>query len=258
MRLPARDQNAPRVVKTYSDIVMEADTGGVPVTVQVLFNRSTEALTAGTVTTAGDSTFRVLPLPQTSAPAQLRRHHLALDLTWSSTTRVTITQLGWHAQLEAEDLTFLDTGPLVFDHQTTLRRIHFTYDATSTVTGQLMVDGVAQPGFVLPVTTGRTRYDQTISLPPALTRGKLFRLTLTAANAALTYAAVGEFEPEPLPVTTWDSRDIPFDTRQIVRQLLFDLEAPGAAVTAHGISTAPCRKPGAWGRRPDASASIGC
>jgi hypothetical protein len=232
LRLPARDQNAPRVVKTYSDIVVEANTLGTVLTVQAAFNRSTEVVTAGTVTSGADNVMVELSLPQTSPPAVLRRHHLALDLSWSGTTRLTITQLGWHAQLEAEDLTFVDTGPLVFDSQATLRRIHFTYDSTSTITGQVTVDGAAQPGFVLPVTAGRTRYDQTISVPPALLRGKIFRLTLSSAAPALCYAAIGEFEPEPLPMTVWDSRDIPFDTPQIVRQILFDLEAPGAGVTA--------------------------
>ena len=232
VRLPARDQNVPRVVKTYSDIVVEANTLGTVLTVQAAFNRSTEVLTAGTVTSGADNAMGLLPLAQTSAPAQLRRHHIALDLTWSGTTRMTITQLGWHAQLEAEDLPYLDTGPLVFDSQTTLRRIHFTYDATTTVTAQVTVDGVALAAFVLPATNGRTRYDQVISLPPALTRGKIFRLTLTSAVPSLVYAAIGEFEPEPLPVTVWDSRDIPFDTRQIVRQILFDIEAPAAGVTA--------------------------
>jgi len=232
VRLPARDQNAPRVVKTYSDIVVEANTLGTVLTVQAAFNRSTETITAGTVTTGADNVLVELPLPQTSPPAQLRRHHIALDLTWSGTTRMTMTQLGWHAQLEAEDLTYQDTGPLVFDSQATLRRVHFTYDATQTVTGQMTVDGTALAPFVLPATSRRTRYDQLISVPPALTRGKIFRLTLTSAAPALVYAAIGEFEPEPLPVTAWDSRDIPFDTPQLVRQLLFDLEAPGAGVTA--------------------------
>ena len=232
VRLPSRDQSVPRVVKTYSDIVVEANTGGTPVTVQAAFNRSTEVVTAGTVTTSADNVMVELPLAQTSPPAQLRRHHLGLDLAWSSTNRITITQLGWHAQLEAEDLTFLDTGPLVFDSQTTLRRIHFTYDATTTVTAQVTVDGVALAAFVLPATSRRTRYDQVISLPPALTRGKIFRLTLTSAAPCLVYAAIGEFEPEPLPITAWDSRDVTFDTPQILRQLLFDIEAPGAAVTA--------------------------
>ena len=232
VRLPARDQSAPRMVKTYSDVIVEANTLGTVLTVQAAFNRSTETITAGTVTTSADNVMVELPLPQTSAPALLRRHHLALDLSWSGTTRMTITQLGWHAQLEAEDLTFLDTGPLVFDHQATLRRIHFLYDATTTVTGQVTVDGAAQPAFILPATGGRTRVDQLISVPPALLRGKLFRLTATSAAPSLLYAAIGEFEPEPLPITAWDSRDVSFDTPQILRQFLFDLEAPAAGVSA--------------------------
>ena len=232
VRLPARDQQAPRVVKTYSDILVEANTLGTVLTVQAAFNRSTEVITAGTVTTGADNVMVELPLAQTSAPAVLRRHHLALDLSWSGTTRMTITQLGWHAQLEAEDLTYVDTGPLVFDSRATLRRVHFTYDCPATVTCQLTVDGAAQPAFILAATTGRTRYDQLISVPPALVRGKIFRLTATSAAPALLYGAVGEFEPEPLPITAWDSRDVPFDTPQILRQLLFDIEAPDALVSA--------------------------
>lgn len=230
VRLGASDQGNPRLVKTYSDLVLEANTGGNPVTVQAAFNRSETTITAGTVTTTSDAGTAQLPLDQTSPPSVLRRHNIALDLSWSSAAQVTLFQMGWHVQAEAEDVTFLDTGLLVFDSQALLRRLHFDYDVPTQGSVTLLVDGVAQPTFALPVSNGRVRADQLLSVIGNEDRGKTFRVRISAPTPFLLYTAVGEFEQEPLPVTYIDTREIPARAPQNLHYLFFDLEAP-AAVT---------------------------
>jgi hypothetical protein len=230
LRTGARDDGAPRLVKTYSDLLFDVNTGGATLTVSASFDRSTSTVAAGTVASSSDQAMTQLVLPQTTTPATLRRHNLALDLTWSATTAVVLHQIGYHVSLEAEDVTFLDSGPLTFDTQALVRRLHFEGDLPATVTGTLTVDGVAVPAVTLAATSGRQRLDALISSLTPLYRGKVFRLTLTSGTPFLLYSALGEFEQEPLPVTLWDSREVTFPTPHIWRHLLLTLEAP-AAVT---------------------------
>ena len=192
VRTGARDDGAPRLVKTYSDAVVQAQTHGQGVTAKAFFDHSTSEEALGTVITMAANGLVELPFAQPASPATARRHALALELTGATTQRVTIYGIGWHVEGEAEDLTFVDTGSITLPLVHALKYLAIDVDAPQDMDVAVYVEGVVRCTLRIPATTGRVRLN--LNLPAGL-KGKIFRVTCTSTAFFQLWALDGYLKP---------------------------------------------------------------
>lgn len=192
VRTVASNQGVPRTVKTYSDVVVQANTQGVGVAVTASFDNSTSTIVAGSVIGTTDASETMLPLDQSAPPSVLLRHNIALDLTWSAAVKVTIAQLGWHVQSEAEERIYFDTGTLSLDFINALKWVGFEIDTPQALTITTYIDGQIRDTRPLLPTGGRQRVNHVL---PAGLKGRTVRLTGTAAQSFLLYSLFGLMKP---------------------------------------------------------------
>jgi len=192
VRTGARDDGASRLVKTYSDVVLQMQTHGQVVSVRALFDHSTSEEALGTVTTMAANGLVELPLTQPASAATARRHMLAVELTGATTQRVTIYGIGWHVEGEAEDLTFVDSGHVTMPLVHALKSLALDVDAPADLAVAVWVENVQRSTLRLPATTGRVRLH--VLLPAGL-KGKVFRVTCTSTAFFQLYSLEGWLKP---------------------------------------------------------------
>jgi hypothetical protein len=185
LRTKAYDGGRPRLVKTWSDLVFDANTSGVSIPVTASWNRNTENASAGTIVGTTDVSLTELVLDQTARPCVVLRRVLALDLQATVSATVTLFSLGVHVQPEAEPLTFFDTGTVTFPLVTAVRFLALDIDTAVACTIICYIDGTAQDVRSFVPTSARANRNHYV--PHGLV-GRTLRVTVSAAQPFLLYS----------------------------------------------------------------------
>ena len=142
---PAHHQGAPPRSKQYGSVVVESNTHGEALTVELLYDKSASRETVGTLITTTP-----VGMAQWSPGNPLAFHqNVALRLSGTVTQRVAVYRYGFYYLIHPEALTYVDTGVLAFPKVQLIQRCNFTLDAPGVVTIQPYYDEV--PGLTLAV-----------------------------------------------------------------------------------------------------------
>lgn len=171
VRSKAYHQGAPYLSKQYSEIAVEANTGGHNLSIVTLHNKEASVGTVGAMNTANSTGVgRMTPI----SPLTMYQD-ISISLSASVTGLLTIYRWGWYHEIQPEAVGFWDSGVISFPVIEALKRFNLVIDAPTIVTLRPYYDGIAgTPLTVLP-TSGR-EYRQ-IWCPPNV-KPRWLRVTL--------------------------------------------------------------------------------
>ena len=222
-RSPAFTQGSVRNQKTYTDVIIEANTGGQNVTVTGWLDKGSTSVALGTMNTS-----TAIAQTISNAVALQDSRDIAVACQASVTAHMDFFGYGWHYLVEPETLTRLDTEDVSFPTIHQLWKITLDMDASAAVDINVYLDGESPTSDTQVITAGdRTVY--TLEYDTPVLRSKLFRVGLTSSASFQVYDLVGWWAPEPEDIAVWDSDDITFPTINRLWKLNVDWSCLGTA-----------------------------
>lgn len=202
VQFPAQHQNDPLRAKTYTQVVVEMQTGGAATTIQAVYNRGAVTETLGTTSTPQQA---LVYFPVATPAAEYLNIAVALDATVSAAWQV--NRWGCQAQVLPERIVAMDSDEVALAVVHLLQRFEIDVDAPQDMVLVVYRDGLEALQQTLPATQGRRR--QRIVLPGSV-KGRMFRATITSTGGFILYNLTGWIRPLNVP-TGYAS--IPFNVR---------------------------------------------
>ena len=188
IRSPSLDMGHPQRHKHVYQAVVAGDTNSVNLSIAALYDRNqiVEALGSGETSTPTGEIY------VQTADATARRHDVALELTASTTERLTISRLGVHAALLPERVRAWDSDDLTFEEVQQLKLLLFDLHAEDNISVSIFIDNILAFTSLLIVQPHRLIYEHHVR---AGLKGRVFRFQLTSADFFELYSAAARVKP---------------------------------------------------------------
>lgn len=219
-RTKSTDEGNPFHNKTYSEISVEGNTNSQNVSIAAHYD---DAVSSESLSTAFNTSAATSQSAYRTANETTKRKNIALDVSGSTTSQVTITRFGVHAMLLPEPRRFFDTDEITYLTPHELKKILLDIDTSGSLTLTTYLNGVSTNIQTVAATSGRQRVDKEL---PIGVISKNFRITLAGSATAELYGATTFLRQEPEELYLFDSDEFIFPDVTFCRRLRCDISAP--------------------------------